>query len=230
VLERRTGATALRNVPIVELFPDEPVCIIDWMTKGKAPTAELLNDLVEFEGQQYIGYYGWGSAVKRGQTIGLTRDILVECGLLKTAERAQKTGRMLLGQGLYGGLKGQLRVRVVKRGTIIGGHPVDDGHSLIRRSRAVQGYSGLDKIVLDDAKQSYTVFQRIPWSDELEAELKPIIDATMVDAADPGNWLYRKGPQWDERKTLAELDPDMVEHPYIAQALSRWLTTIIITQ
>jgi hypothetical protein len=212
----------LHNVALPELFPNEPVVIIDWVANGQAPTEEELKVPVLAEGQTFYGWYGWGSAVKRGQTLGLTHDLLAQDAvLLKTAERAQKTSRMLLGQGLYGGLKGTFNVMVVKRGTIVNGHPVDDGHGLIRRELAERGDSGLEKITLGKARQSYTFWQRIPWSDDLEAELKPIIDDTLVDAANPANWLYRKGAQWDERKALADLDESMIEHPYIAQALSR---------
>jgi hypothetical protein len=208
---------ALHNVALCELFENEPVVIIDWLADGKRPTLEELETPVG----EYVGWYGWGSAVKRGQTLGLKRDLLVECGLLQNAERSIMTGRMLVSQGIFGGLKGKFKVRVVKAGTVIKGHLVDDGFGLMDEAAAELGYNGHDKTHLGRGKQNYSLWQRIPWSAALQAELKRIIDATLIEAADPANWLYREGAAWEERKAIAALDDDMMEHPYITQALSR---------
>ncbi len=212
----------LRNVAIEELFPNEPVCLIDWLAFGaEAPSAEELEVPVLALGTEFQGYFGWGSAVKRCITIGLANDILADCGLLKHAERGIKTGRMLLNQGLYGGLVGDFRIKVVKAGTIVNGYPLADGHSLIRRSLAVKGDSEMSRIHLGSARQSYQMWQRIPWSDELQAELKPLIDEALVSLADPSAWVYQAGGQWDERKKLVDVEPEMAKHPYVAQAFGR---------
>lgn len=212
----------LRNVAIKELFPHEPVCLIDWLAKGReAPCAEDLQAPVLALGTEFQGWYGWGSAVKTGTTIGLANDILVDCGLLKIAERGIKTGRMLLNQGLYGGLVGSFRIKVVTAGTMINGYPLADGHSLIRRSLAEDGDSEMSRIVLGNARQSYQMWQRIPWTDELEGELKPIIAESLVKLASPSEWVYQQGGQWDERKALLDAEPAMEKHPYIAQAFGR---------
>lgn len=208
----------MHNVALCELFENEPVCIIDWLSDGKRPTWEELETPVG----KFVGWYGWGSSmVKHSQTMGLQRDLLVECGLLQTAERGIMTGRMLLNQGVFGGLTGKLQVKILKEGTIVNGHLIADGHGLIRRDVADLGYNGHDKITMGQGRQNYSLWQRIPWSDELRDELRPIIDATLIEAADPANWLYREGAAWEERKSLAALDGNMIEHPYITQALSR---------
>ena len=56
----------LHNVPMVELFPGEPVCIIDWLAEGKQPTEADVTVPVTIDGEVFHGDYTWGSAVKRG--------------------------------------------------------------------------------------------------------------------------------------------------------------------
>lgn len=217
--EQVEDARELSNVPMAELFPNEPVCLIDWLIKGQIPSRAELEAPVLAEGCEFIGHYGWGSAVKRGQTIGLTRDLLAEVGLLRDATRGIMTGRMLLNQGTFGGLKGTFRIQVVDRGTVIAGNPVDDGHSLLRRDLAELGYDAdTPKIVLGKAKQSYSFWQRIPWSMELQQELLPIIQETIAEASDPGNWDFDYGPAWEEKQALIQLDERMQQHPYVAPA------------
>jgi hypothetical protein len=211
----------LHNIALVELFPDEPVCIIDWRSTGKQPTVLDLVTPVLADGCEFNGSWGWGSAVKRGQTLGFTRDLLADCGLLTHAERAIMTGRMLINEGLFGGLKGKATVKVVRAGTMVGDYPIADGHSLIRRSLAEEGYNELSKIQLGSGKQNYMFWQRIPWSDELQAELLPFINQALLDVAEGKLWQYAKGPHVEERRRLVDIDPSMDKHPYVANAFTR---------
>lgn len=211
----------LHNIALPELFPGEPVCIIDWFSTGKQPTVLDLTTPVLADGCEFNGSFGWGSSVKRGQTLGFTRDLLAQTGLLKNAERAIMAGRMLLGQGLFGGLKGRARVLVVRAGTIINGNLVHDGHSLVGRSWAENGYNGLSKIVLGSGKQSYSFWQRIPWSSELQAELLPFINRALLDVSEGKLWQYAKGPHIEERRKLVDIDEVMDLHPYVANAFTR---------
>ena len=214
----------LRNVPIVELYPNEPVCVIDWIVAdSQRPDEDEIRVPVPYNGQMLFGLYAWGSAVKRGQTIGLVRDVLVQDGPLTEVERAIKAGRMLLGQGIYGGLKGTFTIDVLAEGVKVGSNWTADGQGMIRRSVALAGYNGADKIRLGRGKQSYQMWQRLPWSAELQAELKPIIDETLHDLAISHKWLRdHKDATWDEKKALTDLDPErMILHPYIAGAISR---------
>ncbi|HUV93298.1 MAG TPA: hypothetical protein VMX14_00525, partial [Anaerolineae bacterium] len=203
------------------------VHIVDWLTKKQLPkVAEIMRPIM-FGGKAFCGYYGWGSAVKQGQTLLMETDLLAEIGLLREAERGIMAGRMLLGQGTFGGLKGTLRIRVVESGTMVGDYPIADGHSLIKRSLAELGRKNENVIDLENrrANQSYAFWQRIPWSPELEAELWPVIDDTLRSAAQDGLWDFSNGPSWDEKKFLLDgLDESttdlMGRHPYIAQAWS----------
>lgn len=213
----------LYNVPIAELFPNEPIVVIDWVAANdKRPDVETIKVPVPFDGQMYRGDLAWGSNVKMARTYGVTRDLLVEIGLLKEVERTIKTGRMLLGQGLYGGMVGKVTIKVVKEGIWFGGAMSADGQGAIRRSFAEAGYSGLDKIKLGRGKQSYQFWQRIPWSTALQAELKPRIDETLVDLASSNRWLMdHKDATWDEKRELVSIEAKMGLHPYVANALSR---------
>src|SRR3990172_7918468 len=94
----------LSNSPIDALFPDEKIVMVNWKYEGaKAPTAEELRRPIRHGGKEYRGDWAWGSSVKRGYTVGLTRDLLVDTGLLNCCEDAHRFGRAFLANGLYGG-------------------------------------------------------------------------------------------------------------------------------
>jgi hypothetical protein len=212
------------NIPFAELYPDDDFVVIDWVAADdERPSEQILVTPVEHDGKPYHGHWAWGSSVKTGQTIGLTHDIGHEAGMVKNAEDGQRVQRWLLAQGIFGGLKGQFRIGVCKPGTrIAGAGPVEDGFGYIRRDLAEQGFSGLDKIRLGKAKGSYTFWQRVrPWTDALEAEIRPLIDERLVNVSDGSGLLYEQASTFDEKKALVELDESMIEHPFVANALSR---------
>ncbi len=71
------------------------------MADGKKPFIDDLMEPVVYGGKSFYGYFGWGSAVKMGQTIGFTHDLPKET-LLANNEDAQRISRWLLAQGFYG--------------------------------------------------------------------------------------------------------------------------------
>jgi len=96
-----------RNTPLAELYPDEKVILLQWTAEhdNSRPSVEELSMPVEYEGQNYIGCWAWGSAVKRGITIGMTHDFPHIDGPVKLVEDGQRIGRWLMSQGIFGGLR-----------------------------------------------------------------------------------------------------------------------------
>lgn len=86
-----------RNSPLAELYPDEQVILIQWTAEhdNTRPSVEELMMPVEFNGKNFYGAYAWGSAVKRGITLGLTRDFPHTDGPVKLVEDGQRVGRWL---------------------------------------------------------------------------------------------------------------------------------------
>lgn len=210
------------NPPISVLFPDEcDVVLIDWLNLGKRPTSEELVMPVEYQGKDYYGAYAWGSAVKRGITLGITHDFPQESGVVKFAEDGQRVSRWLFAMGIYGAGQGDLHVKIVKGGTVIPGcGPVEDGFGYIRKDIANAIHSGLDEIQLSRARDNYMFTQRIDW-DTVKEETLPMINDLVVGVADFSNLLYDYIGEFGDRQELARLDENMAQHPYVANALSR---------
>jgi hypothetical protein len=215
----------LRNIALDVLWPQEPVVIVDWLSQGRArPSWEDLSAPIKFQGLTYRGDWAWGSSVKVGKTFGFTRDLLVECGLLQYAERGIKTGRMLLNQGMYGGLRGTFNVLVAKPGSMFKDYPLADGHSLIGKSLAEKGYEPeMDEICLRSGKLSGSIFQFFPWQ-EIGEEAEPALRDFLLRIK-AGDWTQRDDGEnrpelSEERRQLALLDRAMNLHPYIAGQLA----------
>ncbi|HEX9617653.1 MAG TPA: hypothetical protein VGA03_09555, partial [Anaerolineales bacterium] len=116
-----------------------------------------------------------------------------------------------------------IKVIIAKASTVIPGvGPVEDRFGYIHRDLAQTGHSGLDKISLGYAKESYTFWQRIPWTDEIAREFSPIIAQTMVEMSDISAILMDYTPvTFEEKRALVKADASMLEHPFIANALAR---------
>jgi len=170
----------LSNSPIDALFPDEKIVMVNWKYEGaKAPTAEELRRPIRHGGNEYRGDWAWGSSVKRGYTVGLTRDLLVDTGLLNCCEDAHRFGRAFLANGLYGAGKGELHIKFVPEGTQTLAGPVADGFGYVRRSVAEKMNAGHDKIKFGTARDSSHWWQRIPWTSEIQEELEPLLEAPL---------------------------------------------------
>jgi hypothetical protein len=206
------------NAPFSVLYPEGEAAIIDWIAAdGLRPTYDELIMPIQYGDKSLFGAFAWGSAVKRGQTLGFSEDL----DLIQNAEDGQRVGRWLFANGLYGGLKGDLKIKLVKRGEVVPGvGSVDDGFGYIRREIAERGWSGLDKIHLGDAKENFTFWQRIPLSDGVRDEIEPLIHERLVDAADTTAMLFDLPSSFDDKKRLVEAEPQMIEHPFVANRLS----------
>jgi len=213
----------IRNAPVMELYPQEKFILIQWMGEGDSnrPTEAELAAPVEYNGQKYYGAFGWGSAVKRGQTIGLTHDFPNTDGPVKLVEDGQRVGRWLLGQGIFGGFTAEkLTIGVVQPGTVTRMGPVEDGFGYIKKS-LLSRFARKERIHLGGARDNYSFFQRIPWTDDVAAELAPIIHESLIDASDPARMLWASPHSFEQKKELYDLDNGMIEHPYIAASLNR---------
>lgn len=210
------------NVPYAEMFSD-PIAIIDWKTNGEdKPFVEELSRPIFYNGVEFHGDYAWGSAVKRGQTMGLTKDVGRQFGFVKSTEDGQRVQRWLLAQGLNGGFKAsELRVKIVQLGTSVNGYILEDGNDLIDYS-LYQDYVSGDLVNLGGARESYTVWQRIPFSEALWNEFAPKVDDLIHALGNPTSFHYINSySSFNEKKELVALDTAMTEHPFVANALVR---------
>lgn len=218
----KTGEVrSIANAPITALLPNEKVVMINWLyDNAPKPVAETISKVVKFEGVEYHGCYGWGSSAKRGYSIGFERDVVPLLGG-KFSEDGQRIQRALLANGINGAAKGEFRVKFVKAGTIIpGAGPVEDGFGYIARKCADVVDNSADKIVLGDARDAYHFWQRVPWTEEVAAESKPLIDEALIDLAE-GGFNFRLNSTMEARKRFVEVEPKMAQHPWIANSLAR---------
>ena len=102
----------LTNTAAAELYPDMDHIRIQWTAAGFRPKAEELVKPVEYQGKQFYGCYAWGSAVKRGQTIGLQEDCLTH--MTRTDKDGQRVQRWLFASGIFGGFKGDLKIGIMQ--------------------------------------------------------------------------------------------------------------------
>jgi hypothetical protein len=85
----------LTNTAAAELYPDMEHIRIRWTAdKSARPKWEELMRPVQYAGKHWYGNLAWGSAVKRGQTIGLLEDCLTH--MTQTDEDVQQVQRCIL--------------------------------------------------------------------------------------------------------------------------------------
>jgi hypothetical protein len=211
-----------RNIPLAELFPNEDVVLIQWIAEGSnaRPSVEELQKPVDYKDKEYHGNLAWGSAVKRGITIGLTNDFPYIKGPVKLVEDGQRVGRWLMAQGIFGGFKAQsLTIGVIKPGTLTKAGPVEDGFGYIKKS-IIQKFARKERISLGKSRDNWTYWQRIPW-DKVASECLPLITNVCIDAADPAKMLFSSPHSFEQKKALYDTDPAMIEHPFVAASLNR---------
>lgn len=211
-----------RNTPLAELYPKEKLVMIQWTAEGdnQRPTIEELQTPVEYNGRKYYGCYGWGSAVKRGVTLGLTNDFPSKKGPVKLVEDGQRVGRWLMAQGTFGGFTAEkLTIGIVPPGTIMGAGPVEDGFGYIKKS-LIEKFARKERIELGAARENWTFFQRIPW-EKVKDEFAPLITEACIDASDPEKMLWQSPHSAEQKKELYNANKEMIEHPFVAAALNR---------
>ncbi len=222
-LGRKIDERTMLNIPFVELFPDEPFVIIDWTANGHKPSTEQLSQPIFYGSEKYYGCFMWGSAVKQGQTIGVTHDILYDVMAIKNVEDCQRAQRWLFANGYYGAGKGELNIKVLPPHTMTRWGLVEDGFGYVSREvvTAMNDPSNLPPVILGKSRDNFSSFQRLKWTEELAQEMTPLIMDKIMDMADPTLMLFSQGASFDRKSELVNLDPIMIEHPYVANALSR---------
>lgn len=210
----------LRNTALAELYPGKRIIQIQWISKDyPKPTLEEILTPIQYGGRSYYGAYAWGSAVKRGMTIGLESDWVTSEGPVKMVEDGQRVGRWLLAQGLFGGFRGDIKIGILPPGTLTKAGPIEDGFGYIRRSLADK-YATKQRINLGTSRDNWTYWQRIPWK-KVQDEMLPLLDEAVVDASDPARMLFVAPQGFEDKKALYDADNVMIEHPFVAASLAR---------
>lgn len=215
----------ISNCPLPELHEDmlEEIILVDWMGSTEdRPDEEKIDEPVWYGGKAYFANKYWGSAVKTGTTIGVTEAFL-DKNLVKKAEDGQRVQRYMLGQGHWGGVIDEtITLRIVQEGVTTQWGLVADGAGFISKKFAERGNNGTNKIKLGRGRESYTFWQRIKWSDELEAEIMPILKKTIDDASDVSKIITEYSPaSYNDKKALYEANNNMQMHPFLVNAIAR---------
>lgn len=220
----------ITNAPLPELWPDEKAVFIQWTAGNDKPEAADLRNPIVYQGVTYYGAYAWGSAVKRGQTIGLTRDFVYEEGPVKMVEDGQRVQRWLFNAGIFGGLKAnELTIgirpphKIKDDGTVwysmTAAGPVEDGFGYMRRS-VYEKFCRDQVISLGTMRDNWTFWQRIPW-ELVQEEMMPIILDDMEEASRPEKMMRSAPHSYEQKKKLVDITRDMYDHPFVANALNR---------
>ena len=241
------------NAPWMALFPNEPMVIIDWKTgledikkfvrkhpqgvngvKGKVlekkMRAEMFSKPIEYKGQSFFGCFYWGSAVKQGQTIGVTHDILAEIGFVHEAEDCTRVSRAMFPNGMYGGaVMENPRILFLKPGRVLNGYRVDDGCGLMAEEDAESvKREGVSEIEYNPTAQSMYVWQRFPWR-EIQGEAEPLIMERLNRLDSVGLEVeYFDDALSKYKLALVEAELLMRFHPYVAGSVRKSAKPIIV--
>ena len=217
-------ARSYSNAAAQWLMPDQcsELVIVNWLFEGaEKPTEVELQKPIQYNSKTYMGWWAWGSAIKRGYTIGMQHDWLRESGIAAKSEDGQRAGRAILPNALYGAGIGTLRVYLAKKGEQINGMPVEDGFGYTRKGIASKVRNTRSEIQLGQVRDSFHMAQRLEWGGALAAETTPLINERLITMSDPLKWLKESHMKADEKLALLEMQPRMALHPYIANGLSR---------
>jgi hypothetical protein len=209
----------LTNTAAAELYPDMEHIRIQWTAdKSARPKREELMKPVQYAGKDWYGNFAWGSAVKRGQTIGLLEDSLTH--MTKTDEDGQRVQRWLFASGIFGGFKGDLKIGILQPGELIGGrYPVEDGFGYIKAS-LLKRFGRPERVELGTSRDNWTYWQRIPW-EAVKDEMAPLVNDRAIESARPELMLRSMGHSYEQKQRLFELENDMIEHPFVASSLNK---------
>ncbi len=236
VINRRGYPTgekrAIANTVWGEFFADKPIVMIDWLLNGSEdePTADDLAKPITFMGDEPVGYkglaffgcYGWGSAIKRGFTIGMTEDLLRTTGMAHKSEDGQRAGRAYTPNAMYGAGRGTTRIYIAKKGELIAGrHPVDDGFGYASTSYVAIMRNKTTGIQLGQVRDNFHMTQRLAWSPELAKETLPHIAIAINDLTDGTKLIRSNRVKMDDKETLVSLDAQMLLHPFVANHLNQ---------
>ncbi len=213
------------NLPLRHFFPTitvDDIVIVNWLwDNADRPTVDVLKKPITYKGKTYYGFWSWGSAVKKGYTFGLTRDILRTSGLGSKSEDGLRAGRAFFPHALYGAATGPQRIYIAKEHEVINGLPIEDGFGYTTESNAKVVRNIRTPIKLGDVRDSFHFIQRLKWTVEFAAESVPLILARLVTMADPITWFKDIKSKFDKKFELVSLDAKMMKHPFVANALTR---------
>lgn len=211
------------NTPFSELYPGDKLTTIKWLFENqKKPTARrvdnerfAITDLVSYGGNDYCGAWASGSANKKGETFGLTHDIGWESGMMRYVEDVMRFQRWLLAQGYFGFNRRKYRIKLLPEKTMTKWGQVADGFGYFARPPV----NNRTPIKLGRSKGSYTFWQRIPYSNILWDEIKPLIDNRIMNISGSVAAMLTSGNSLDQKAKLVDINPEMVEHPFVALAI-----------
>lgn len=238
------------NTPFAYFFPDEDLVILNWQKveaevqtevretrrkqKERKQPVENLHELtmkvwmrrleaaVSYEGKDYYGTYGWGSAAKEKQTLGLVKDLLYESRLFPSDAHYPYASRCLIPNGLYGaGIFEGIKILLLPAGAVFAGHKCGDGVGFVANEDVELMRSEQPDITLDKvASQSYLSWQRMPWS-LIEKEVKPLIKENLeqLGTRDWETVVMDESESSAYKRALVDAEPKMRMHPYVAHHL-----------
>ncbi len=191
----------------------------------------LHNDVIEqafkqpvvFNGKKFYRHFAWGSAIKRGISLAMTRDFFAEAGILRFREDAYRMSRAYLPNSTAG-VRGKLRVKMVAEGEDIAGMgPIGDGFGYVRQSMLDSLAPRFGKIDMGEWGNSYSFMQRFTLDQPLMKELMPHIEAGLeevsLDNEDFAHTLLRQGMDVGTKTRFAGVE-HMASHPWMAETLA----------
>lgn len=206
----------LVNVPWKELGIDGDLALVDW-SGGKMPTATELQ-----RGVEKLNITLGGSITKQRKTWNMSEETFAQFSdIYKFVEDGMRFSRHLLAQGWFGGIKGDIKITAVPRGTMTAAGLVEDGFGYISAKLAKKGYNGREKTKMGSGRGSYSIFQFIPLSRELKDELWPSSEERINDASTAAGMLRMQSSEFSYKKELVEIDPQMISHPFVVNSLVR---------
>ncbi len=227
---------SIANTVWAEYFSDKAIVLIDWLYNGAdEPDAELLakpitvaingssdEDHRAINGKTFYGCYAWGSAIKKGLTIGLTEDTLRLTGMAQKSEDGQRAGRAYMPNAMYGAGRGTLRIYIAKKGELIADkYPVDDGFGYETRTTNLTIRNKCMGIDLGVVRDSFHMAQRLSWSKVLHLETIQYFQEVIAGLTDPTEMVKSNRLRLNDKEIYISLDPTMILHPYVANGLNK---------
>lgn len=202
------------------------------------------------KGTKFWGYFAWGSGAKSGVTIGMQRDITrqwIGVGPLD----GQRMNRSILSNAMYGGVElKDVKALVLGKDELVPGlgYPMADGFDYVDSKLVEVAREGahvdrrgnkIEPQEPEDAQDNYSRDQRVRlrkktldeygntvwvstgvW-EENRPYLQAEIDRVRENRVKPDNVQYLSKAHQKDKERLAQLDPKMMSHPFIAFSMQR---------
>lgn len=207
-------------VPVMNDYVNTP---FNWMFPGKELIQIQLNSpddigcLVDYDGKTWFTDKACGMSIKKGIVTGMTED-LMSC-IIKKHSDVIRFNRWALPNAWYGMKLIRPKVLALPKGAIYMGNPIGDGFSYFTKQLVYSVYNETDKIRLNKSKGSYTFWQWLPWSLDLQEEMWPYMVKRGSNLTELHTMVESSG--MDYRNEMANIDPDMMRHPAFAFTIQR---------